>query len=83
MQNDSTLCLELFETIAQDVLCVNYIVDTNPSHLEQIKKVINETELINVARRVIINKCNVPCGPIIGNNAGPGTIGVMFYGDCR
>ena len=56
---------ELFETIASDVLSVNYIVDTTPQNLEKMKSLIATTKVRNVARRVIVNQCNVPTRPIV------------------
>ena len=56
---------ELFETIAQDVLSVNFIVDTNISRIERMRDVIERCNVPNVGRRVIINKCDVPIRPII------------------
>lgn len=56
---------ELFETIASDVLSVNYITDTNPQTLDKMKSLIETTKVRNVARRVIVNKCQVPIRPII------------------
>lgn len=56
---------ELFETIAQDVLCVNYLVDSNPSNIEDMRKIMDSTRVRNVGRRVIINKCDVAIRPII------------------
>ena len=56
---------ELFETIAQDVLSVNFIVDTNVTHISNMREVIERCTINNVARRVIINKCDVPIRAII------------------
>lgn len=55
----------IFETIAQDVLSVNFLVDTNVQRIERMKRIIEENTFVNVARRVIINKCNVPIRSII------------------
>lgn len=56
---------ELFQTIAQDVLSVNFLVDTNVGRVERMRKTIEECTMPNVGRRVIINKCDVPIRPII------------------
>ena len=56
---------ELFETIAQDVLSVNFIMDTNPGKVERMRDVIARCTMNNVGRRVIINKCDVPVRAII------------------
>lgn len=56
---------ELFETIAQDVLCVNYLVDTNANNINKMKDVIAYSRFENVARRVIINRCDIPIRTII------------------
>lgn len=56
---------ELFETIAQDVLSVNFIVDTNVTHINNMREVIERCTISNVARRIIINKCDVPIRAII------------------
>lgn len=56
---------ELFQTIAPDTLCVNYLLDTNHSHINNMRNIIEETNVDNVARRVIINKCNVSTAAII------------------
>ena len=55
----------LFDVIAPDVLCVNYIVDPSLPVLRQSAKLIKETRKPNTAQRVIINKCDVPCTSII------------------
>lgn len=56
---------ELFNTIAQDVLSVNFIVDTNVGRVERMRETISECTMDNVGRRVIINKCDVPIRAII------------------
>lgn len=61
----STEQRELFETIAQDVLCVNFIVDTNMRNINTMRDVIGRCTISNVARRVIVNRCDVPIRPII------------------
>lgn len=57
--------MNVFNTIANDVLCVNYIVDTDNRTLAFMKEFINNTKFDNVAQRVIINKCSVSCKPIV------------------
>lgn len=56
---------DLFQTIAQDVLSINFIVDTNVKNIEETRKLIENCTITNVARRVIINKCDVPIRTII------------------
>ena len=56
---------ELLETIAQDILCVNYMVDTNPANIKMMRDIIGRSRFENVARRVIINKCDIPVKSII------------------
>lgn len=56
---------ELLETIAQDVLSVNYMVDTNPTNIKTMRETIERSNFDNVARRVIINKCDIPLKSII------------------
>jgi hypothetical protein len=56
---------ELFQTIAQDVLSINFIVDANPTHIDSMKKVIEQCNVPNVAKRVIINRCDIPIRTII------------------
>lgn len=56
---------ELFETIAQDVLSVNFIVDTNVQKVERMREIISRCTMPNVGRRVIVNQCDVPIRPII------------------
>ena len=56
---------ELYETIAQDVLSVNFITDTNVKNINEMREVIERSSFPNVGRRVIINKCDVPVRPII------------------
>lgn len=56
---------ELFQTIAQDVYSVNFVVDTNIQHIEKMKSIIEEHTMPNVGRRVIVNKCDVPIRTII------------------
>lgn len=55
----------LFRTIAQDVLSVNYITDTNLKNINSMRNLIEETRMDNVGQRVILNKCEVPIMPII------------------
>lgn len=57
--------VELFETIAQDVLCVNYITDISPANIEKTRGVMERTRMTNVAQRVILNKCDIPLRPIV------------------
>lgn len=56
---------ELFETIAQDVLSVNFLVDTNPGKIERMRETIQNCTIQNVGRRVLVNKCDVPVRAII------------------
>lgn len=56
---------ELFESIASDVLSINYIMDTNPKSLDKMRTLIEQTKMANVGRRVIINKCDIPVRAII------------------
>lgn len=56
---------ELFQTIAQDVLSVNFITDTESKNVKLMKDVIAESNVGNVGRRVIINKADVAARPII------------------
>lgn len=56
---------ELFETIAQDVLSINFVMDTNPGKIERMRDIISTCTINNVGRRVIINKCDVPIRSII------------------
>lgn len=57
--------VELFQTIAQDVLSINFLVDTNVPRIERMRKEIEDCTIPNVARRVIINRCDVPIRKII------------------
>ncbi len=58
--------VELFQTIAQDVLSINFIVDTNITRINNMREFIDTCGSVeNVARRVIINKCDVPIRSII------------------
>lgn len=56
---------ELLETIAPDVLCINYITDVTPAHISTTKTLMEELQFENVAQRVILNKCDIPVKPII------------------
>ena len=56
---------ELFETISKDVLCVNFLIDTIPEHIEKCKSIIDTTDWTNIAKRIIVNKCDVMLAPII------------------
>ena len=56
---------ELFEVIAPDVLCINYLVDTNVANIRKAADFIKESTFPNVARRVIINRCDIPIRNII------------------
>lgn len=56
----------LFKTIAQDVLSVNYIVDTNNLTIDDVKQFMDKNKDIqNVAKRILINRCDVSIRPII------------------
>ena len=57
--------VDLFNVIAEDVLSVNYITDTVPSHLDSMREFINGIKLDNVGQRVFINKCDIPLKPIL------------------
>lgn len=57
--------MNLFNTIAPDVYSVNYIVDTNPVHLESTREFIDSINLENVAERIFINRCNINLNPIL------------------
>lgn len=70
----------LFDVMAPDVLCVNYITDTSRTSLQFMKEFIAETEKENTARRVIINKCNVNTAPILHKL---GLDDVMNIGLCK
>lgn len=56
---------ELYETIAQDVLSVNFMTDTNVKNVKKMREVIDRSIFPNVGTRVIINKCDVLIRPII------------------
>ncbi len=56
---------ELFETIAPDVLVVNYIVDPSVKSIEFYKQFIKSTKYPNVAQRVIVNRCDIPVRPVL------------------
>lgn len=56
---------EVFQVIASDVLCVNYITDTNNKSFLFMKDLIKRTKYENVAQRVILNKCSISCEPIV------------------
>lgn len=56
---------ELLETISQDVLCINYLVDTVPANLDKMRNLIERTKYKNVARRVILNKCDIMVRPVV------------------
>lgn len=57
---------ELFDTIVPDVLSINFLVDTNVTRLNNMRDFIAScSNHSNVARRVIINRCDVPIRPII------------------
>lgn len=55
----------LFDVLAPDVLCVNYIVDTTIPVINKSAAYIAESRKPNTAQRVIINKCDVSCTGII------------------
>ena len=56
---------ELFQTIAQDVLSVNFITDTNAANVKKMRDVIEQCTVRNVGRRVIVNKCDIPVRAIV------------------
>lgn len=56
---------ELFQTIAQDVLSVNFITDTNAANVKKMREVIEQCTVRNVGRRVIVNKCDIPVRAIV------------------
>ena len=55
----------LFNVVAPDVFSINYIVDTNPGHLDRTKEFIDKVNLENVAQRIFINRCNINIRPIL------------------
>lgn len=57
--------VQLFNLIAPDVFSVNYLVDTNPVHLEKTRIFIDSVNLENVGERIFINRCNVNLKPIL------------------
>lgn len=57
--------VSLFNVIAEDVLSVNYITDTVPSHLDNMRSFIESIKLDNVGQRVFINKCDIPLKPVL------------------
>ena len=61
----STEQRELFHTISQDVLSVNFLVDTNVDRIENMRNIIADYTIENVGQRVIVNKCDIPVRPII------------------
>lgn len=56
---------ELFQTIAVDVLSVNFITDTNAKNIKSMRSVLDKCSVPNVGKRVIINKCDVPVHAIV------------------
>lgn len=56
---------ELFSTISQDVLSVNFVVDTNVQRIERMRQTIQECTVENVGRRVIVNRCDIPVRAIV------------------
>lgn len=56
---------ELFQTIAEDVLSVNFITDTSSKNITAMRSIIEKCTIRNVGRRVIINKCDVPVRSIV------------------
>lgn len=56
---------ELFQTIAEDVLSVNFITDTSNKNITAMRDIIEKCTIRNVGRRVIINKCDVPVRSIV------------------
>lgn len=56
---------ELLETISQDVLSINYLVDTVPANLSKMRDLIAATKYPNVGRRVVLNKCDIMVRPIV------------------
>lgn len=51
---------ELLETIAQDTLIINYLVNTNVRNIDKMKEVIERSQFENVARCIIVNSCDIP-----------------------
>lgn len=56
---------ELFQTVAQDTLSTNFIVDTNVQRINRMRDIINKCSFENVAQRVIINKCDIAVKPVV------------------
>ena len=56
---------DIFNVIAPDVFSINYIVDTNPEHIEDTRKFIDSVNLDNVLERIFINRCNISIKPIL------------------
>ncbi len=69
---------ELFATISQDVLSVNFIVDTNVSNIASMAETIRQCTVENVGRRVIINKCDIPVRPIVSKLGLDDTIDIQL-----
>lgn len=57
--------MELIQTIAPDVLVINYITDTKKANLDFMRDFIKKTAYDNVAQRIIINKCDIPVRPLL------------------
>jgi hypothetical protein len=55
----------MLDLMLPDALVVNYIVDTKKSTLKFFSEYIKDTAYDNVARRVIINKCDIPVTPVV------------------
>ena len=57
--------LEVFQTIASQVLSINYIVDDITENVDNMKRIIESTRIENVAQRVILSKSQVPLATMI------------------
>lgn len=57
--------VNLFNIISEDVLSVNYITDTVPSNLDNMRNFIESIRLENIGQRVWINKCDIPLKHIL------------------
>lgn len=56
---------DLYSALADDVLCINFITTTSPKDVEYAKQLIAESDFPNVAKRVIVNRCDIALRTII------------------
>lgn len=56
---------DIIATLVPDTLSVNYIVNTDNKSIAEVRDMISNMNTENVAKRIIINKCDIPVSEVI------------------